>query len=67
MFEEKNKIYDQYQRIKNPHANLVMDNSVNWFSKYTHKRAIFDQYRKNCDIDTHLRGEEEAMQLEDSD
>jgi len=67
MFEEKNKIYDQYQKIKNPTANLVMDNSVNWFSKYTHKRAIFDQYRKNCDIDTHLREEEEAMQLDDSD
>lgn len=67
MFEEKNRIYDEYQRMMNPHANLVMDNSVNWFNKYQHKRAIFDQYRKNCDIDTHLREEEEALQLEDSD
>ena len=67
LFEEKNKLYDEYQRIMNPHANLVMGNSVNWFSKFTSKRSVFEQYRKKCDIDEALREEEEAMELEDSD
>ena len=67
LFEEKNTIYDAYQRIMNPNTNLVMDNSVNWFSKFTNKRQTFDYYRKKCDIDVSLREEEEAMELEDSD
>ena len=36
--DEKNKIYDEYQRIMNPHDKLVMDNANNWFSKFTMKR-----------------------------
>ena len=40
--EEKNKIYDEYQRIMNPHDKLVMDNANNWFSKFTIKRQIFE-------------------------
>lgn len=53
----------------NPHDKLVMDNSINWFSKFTHKRAIFEKTRKKCDIDEALREEEEAMhmEIEDSD
>ena len=67
LFEDKNKIYDEYQRIMNPNDKLVMDNSVNWFSKFTMKRGIFEHVRKKCDIDEALREEEEAMELEDSD
>lgn len=63
----KNKIYDEYQRIMNPNDKLVMDNSINWFSKFTMKRQIFEQVRKKCDVDSALREEEEAMELEDSD
>ena len=53
--------------MMNPHDKLVMDNSINWFSKFTMKRAIFEKIRKKCDIDEALREEEEAMELEDSD
>ena len=67
LFEEKNKLYDMYQRIMNPNDTLVMDNSVNWFSKFMMKRQVFENYRKKCDIDEALREEEEAMELEDSD
>ena len=67
LFEEKNKIYDEYQRILHPHDKLVMDNSVNWFSKFTLKRQLFEQVRKKCDIDEALREEEEAMELDESD
>lgn len=66
LYEEKNKIYDVYQRIKNPDNQLVMDNSVNWFSKFTAKRAFFEHVRKNCAIDKFLKDEEEQMELEDS-
>lgn len=51
----------------NPNDKLVMDNSINWFSKFTMKRQIFEQVRKKCDVDSALREEEEAMELEDSD
>ena len=51
----------------NPNDKLIQDNSVNWFSKFMHKRAIFEKVRKKCDIDEALREEEEAMELEDSD
>ena len=63
----KNKIYDEYQRIMNPNDKLVSDNSINWFSKFTLKRQIFEAVRKKCDVDSALREEEEAMELEDSD
>jgi len=53
--------------MMNPNDKLVMGNSVNWFSKFTAKRQIFDKIRKKCDIDEALREEEEAMELEDSD
>ena len=65
--DNRNKVYDEYQRMMNPNDKLVMDNSINWFSKFTMKRAVFEQYRKKCDVDTALREEEEAMELEDSD
>ena len=62
-------MYDEIQHLeKHPDDKLVIDNANNWFSMFTIKRQNFENVRKKCEIDKHLREEEEAMeQLEESD
>ena len=67
LFERHNRDFDEYQLRKNRNQQLIRDNVVNWFSKYSTKKVLFEKCRKICNIDELLMEQEDDLDMYESD
>jgi len=58
-FEKYNRDYDEFCLRRNRQQQLVRDNVVNWYSKFTAIRNAFEAVKKKCQIDKLLLDQEE--------
>lgn len=65
MFERFNRDFDEYQLRKNRNQQLIRDHVVNWYSKHSTKKMLFEKCRKMCNIDELLMDAEDDLDVYD--